>query len=127
MFSTANAKMIVDTFAQNVKEAKEEDAKLPNPKLTQFSSGIKFGQSKNTFLPVPTDEGPLYAYKSPVLISDGPKPPCEEEIVKNGYIKHVRVETEQERAGGFVSNIACLRALHDALFGLYHVTSKRSV
>lgn len=128
MFSNANAKSILDTFAQNVKETKEneeDELKVPS-KLTQFSSGIKFGQSKNTFLPVPTDEGPLYAYKSITFATDGPAPPSEEEILHNGYIRHVRSESEQERAGGFVSNIACLRALHDALFGLYHVSSKRT-
>lgn len=131
MFSNANAKSILDTFAQNAKETKAEEegaearAAANAAKLKQFSTGIKFGQSNNMFLPVPIDEGPLFVYKSPTLISDGPKPPNDEEISNCGYIKHVRSETEQEKAGGFVSNIACLRALHDALFGLYHVSAKR--
>lgn len=129
MFSNASAKTIVDTFTQNIIETKEDEDEtkaINTVKLTQFSSGIKFGQSKTNFLPVPSDEGSMYTYKQPVIVADGPKPPNEDEIIENGYIRHVRAETEQERAGGFVSNIACLRALHDALFGLYHVNSKRS-
>lgn len=120
MFSNANAQNILDTFVQQVKEAEEEKAKAP-AKLSQFSSGIQFGrQSQTTFLPVPTDEGPLYSYKPIVLEANGPRPPNDIEIVSRGFIKHVRSETEQERAGGFKCNIACTRAMQDAMMGLYH-------
>ncbi|KAF5307181.1 hypothetical protein FQR65_LT00697 [Abscondita terminalis] len=106
MFSNANAKNILETFTINAKEAKESE----------------FGkQTQSSFLPVTIEEGPLYMYKSQSIISDGPEPPAEEDLVKVGYTAHIRSETEQERAGGFVSNIACMRALQDALAGLYHV------
>lgn len=122
MFSNSDAKNILENFAQNAKLAKEEEVKQPPTKITQFSSGIQFGrQSQTAFIPVPVDEGPLYVYKPLVLDFEGPRPPSDEEIVKVGYLNHVRSETEQERAGGFKSNIACMRALQEALVGLFHV------
>ncbi|KAK9692602.1 CDK-activating kinase assembly factor MAT1 [Popillia japonica] len=114
MFSSSNAKNIVETFTQAIKESKEESAKVP-VKATQFSTGIQFGRQQTSFLPIPTDEGPLFAYKSPIMITDGPKPPTDDDIVNKGYINHIKDESEQDRAGGFQSNIACMRALQDAL------------
>lgn len=123
MFSTGNAKNIVETFAQSAQQAKEEAKQAPVSKIAQFSTGIQFGrQSQVNFLPVPVEEGPQFVYTSPVVITDGPKPPTETELVPYGYLNNVRAETEQERAGGFKSQIACLRALQEALSGLYYVT-----
>lgn len=118
MFSSGNAKNIVETFAQTIKESKEE-SKVP-VKATQFSTGIQFGRQQTSFIPIPTDEGPLFTYKHPVLVADGPRPPNEEDVISRGYINHIKTESEQDRAGGFKSNIACMRALQDALAGLYH-------
>jgi CDK-activating kinase assembly factor MAT1 len=121
MFSSDNAKNIVETFVQQVKEAKEEEAKVVPTKKTQFSSGIQFGrQSQTSFLPVPVEDGPLYSYKPLTVQTDGPKLPTDEDVLTRGYTNHVRTENEQERAGGFKSNIACMRALQDAFSGLYH-------
>ncbi|CAH1116781.1 unnamed protein product [Phaedon cochleariae] len=126
MFSNADAKNILDTFTQLAQQAKEEEVKKPPPKVTQFSTGIQFGrQPQSTFIPVPTDEGPLYSYKALDFPPDGPKPPTLRDILEKGFISHVRSETEQERAGGFKSNIACSRALQDAMMGLFY--SKKSV
>lgn len=125
MFSNANAQNIIATFEKTAKEAKleeEQEVKPPPAKVSKFSSGIQFGKQATTgFLPIPTDEGPLFVYKPPVFVTDGPRPPTLEEILNDGYTNHVRAETEQERAGGFHSYVACMRALQDALAGLYHV------
>ncbi|XP_022912889.1 CDK-activating kinase assembly factor MAT1 [Onthophagus taurus] len=118
MFSTGNAKSIVETFVQSVKESKEE-TKIPQ-KVTKFSTGIQLGRQQNTFIPIPTDEGPLFVYKAPTFQNDGPKLPSDDQICKDGYLTHIRSELEQERAGGFKAKIACSRALQDALSGLYH-------
>lgn len=118
MFSSGNAKNIVETFAQTIKDSKEE-SKVPI-KATQFSTGIQFGRQQTSFIPIPTDEGPLFIYKSPTLVTDGPKPPAEDDIISKGYINHIKTESEQDRAGGFKSTIACMRALQEALAGLYH-------
>uniref|UniRef100_A0A6P7FP29 CDK-activating kinase assembly factor MAT1 n=1 Tax=Diabrotica virgifera virgifera TaxID=50390 RepID=A0A6P7FP29_DIAVI len=126
MFSNADAKNILNTFAQQAQQAKEEEVKKVPQKVTQFSTGIQFGrQNQTTFLPVPTDEGPLYTYQPITFPVDGPEPPSEADIVDKRFLNHVRAETEQERAGGFKSNIACLRALQDAMMGLFH--TKKSV
>lgn len=123
MFSNVNAKNIVEGFA-NAKEAadKEDELKPPPVKKNKPPSGPQFGrQSHTTFLPIPMEEGPLFVYKPPVIVSDGPKPPALDEIVRMGYMKNIKTATEQEMAGGFMSHIACMRALQDTLSGLYHV------
>ncbi|CAG9762381.1 unnamed protein product [Ceutorhynchus assimilis] len=121
MFSNTNAKNIVQTFAQQAKEEKEEELKKPPTKITKFSSGIQFGRkSQTTFLPVPTDDGPTYEYTPIVVIPNGPQPPLDEDVGTKGFMNHIRLETDQERAGGFKTNIACLRALQEAMMGLYH-------
>ncbi|KAJ8957638.1 hypothetical protein NQ318_017527 [Aromia moschata] len=118
MFSNADAQNILDTFAQQAQQAKEEKAKQPPPKVTQFSTGIQFSrQNHASFLPVPTDEGPSYSYKPVTFPTDGPRPPSDEELIERDFIKHVRSESEQERAGGFKSTIACKRALQDGSHG----------
>lgn len=127
MFSTENAKNIMETFAQNAQQSKEEAKEVPVSKISQFSTGIQFGrQSQVGFLPVPVEEGPQFEYTPLVLPTEGPKPPSEIDLEPNGYLNNVRIETEQERAGGFKSQISCLRALQEALVGLYHVTQPTS-
>ncbi|KAF7273224.1 CDK-activating kinase assembly factor [Rhynchophorus ferrugineus] len=125
MFSNTDAKNIVNTFAQQAKEEQEEEAKKPPSKVTKFSTGIEFGRKTHTtFLPVPTDDGPLYEYVPIIVDPDGPQPPLDKDITTKGFMSHVRAETEQERAGGFKTTIACMRALQEAMMGLYH--TKRS-
>lgn len=120
MFSNVNAKNIVESFA-NAKEAEKDDSVKPSPaKIGRFLPGTQFGRPSQTFLPIPTEEGPLYVYKSPTFITNGPKPPSCDEILGMGYMKNVKAATEQEMAGGFLSHIACMRALQDTLAGLYH-------
>lgn len=123
MFSEGNAKSIVKTFASVIQATKEEkQAAAPVQKVTQFSSGIKFGnQGGNSFLPVPkVEEGPLYSYTEIRQDIEGPAPPDMRELQTRGYLKNVRTENSAERAGGFRANIACLRALQEAMVGLYH-------
>lgn len=125
MFSEGDAKNIVETFAQQTKE--EEQKPLPK-KATKFSSGITFSQQRQGgFMPIPIDDGPCYSYKPITFDTEGPIPPTEYDIITKGYKKNVRGETEQERAGGFYSTISCMRALQEALSGLYHSTDRKSV
>lgn len=128
MFSNADAKNILDTFAQQAHQNKEEKMKPSPAKVTQFSSGIQIGrQTQSSFLPVPTDEGPLFSYKSIVFSTDGPKTPSDNEIVTKGFINHIRSENEPARAGGFQANIACKRALQEAMTGLFYSKKSSSV
>lgn len=128
MFSNADAKNIVDSFAQQVQQNKEEKVKPLPPRVTQFSSGIQFSrQTQSSFLPVLTDEGPLFSHKLITFSTDGPQTPSDDEIVTKGFIRHIRTETAPERAGGFQANIACKRALQEAMTGLFHCKKSSSV
>lgn len=127
MFSNVDAKNIVESFAQNISLAKEEAKQAPViPMQTQFSTGIKFGRQNNSgFLPVPKeDEGEKFAYVPTTMEMEGPSPPSWADLETCGYINNVRRETDQEKAGGYKANIACLRALQEAFVGLYHVPER---
>ncbi|XP_046999794.1 CDK-activating kinase assembly factor MAT1 [Schistocerca americana] len=122
MFSDANAKNIVETYAQNIQQVKEEARQAPATRVTQFSTGIKFGrQSQQGFLPIPKqDEGTPFTYTLPKFDCGGPEPPTWEEMQRRGCSKYVRSETLGERAGGYKAEFACMRALQEGLMGLYY-------
>ncbi|XP_070495667.1 CDK-activating kinase assembly factor MAT1 [Chironomus tepperi] len=122
MFSTGDAKSIVQTYAEKMEEDKKElELAPPPPKLTKFSTGIRFSSTmQQQYLPVPKiDEGPLFIYEEPEIELYGPNIPRYEELSDKNYLKHIRQENQVERAGGFQSKIACYRALTDAMQGLY--------
>lgn len=125
-FSEGNAKNIVETFASAIQASKKE-SKTTAPKVTQFSTGIKFSnQGSQNYMSVPKiDEGPLYSYTPIRQPTEGPTPPGWRELQARGYVAHVRVESSAERAGGFKAHVACLRALQEAMAGLYHNPSQR--
>lgn len=142
MSSHADAASIVNDYAKQAEKIREEAKVVPVTK-NEFSTGVKFGQQ--AFLPVPkVEEGPLYVYQKPTIITDGPQPPKAEEIEAKGYIQFIRyihtydiskivwcltqcflfsvysAENAVERAGGYRSIISCQRALQEALQGLFH-------
>lgn len=120
MFSHADAKSIVKSYSEIIQTTKEEVEKTKT-KVSQFSTGIKFGRQNNQgFLPVPKiQEGEPFIYKKCSKIIDGPEPPSWEGIKTGGYLINIRSENIQERAGGFESNIACMRVLQEAFVGLF--------
>lgn len=91
MFSYEDASKIVDGYAKQAEKTREEAKILPDVKSqVEFSTGVKFGQPAQ-FLPVPKlDEGPLYVYESPTIVTDGPPPPSLAEVETNGYTQHIR-------------------------------------
>ncbi|XP_034940666.1 CDK-activating kinase assembly factor MAT1 [Chelonus insularis] len=127
MFSEGNAHLIVQTFATSMQSSVDNTSKVsPTPRATQFSTGIKFGkQGSQGFLPIPKDEGPTYTYVPIEQKTEGPPAPTWQQIISHGYINHVRAETKVEKAGGFKATIACLRALQEAMAGLYHTPSQQ--
>ncbi|GAB1863775.1 CDK-activating kinase assembly factor MAT1 [Camponotus japonicus] len=122
-FSDSNATSIIESFTSVIQK---KEAKVP-VKATQFSTGIKFGnQGNQSYLSVPKiEEGPLYSYTPIRQQIEGPSPPGWREIQARGYVSHVRNECEVDRAGGFKAHVACLRALQEAMAGLYHNPSQR--
>ena len=65
------------------------------------------------------DEPFVYEPCKPELA--GPKIP--DNLKKEGYMVHVRKSKKVDLAGGYVSTIACHRALSDAFAGLFHKSS----
>lgn len=120
MFSNADAKHILSTFAQNNLVSKTEEENKPRaPRASQFSTGIKFGRQNIGFTTLPqVEEAPLYSYNPIKLHIEGPRPPEWSEL-SNGFIEHTRAESVDERAGGFSAKYACMRALQDSLDGLF--------
>ena len=64
------------------------------------------------------EEGPLFVYKSPELVLNGPNHPPQGQLP--GYSALLRPETPDEIAGGYDSRVSCLRSLQDAVAGLYY-------
>lgn len=133
MFSTGDANTIVEGF-KVAREAAEKDKELqlqsqiqpptPHTNQTHFSSGIQIGGSVHMQANLHSTaaiEDPLYTYEPPSLNTEGPNLPSDDQLLKCGYVHHVRAETEAERAGGFRSTLACKRALQDALMALYYI------
>lgn len=125
MFSNEDGAAIVSHFAKQVEETYKEAKVIPpqQPKTTQFSSGIQFGAAgsvQSQFLPIPKqDEGVIFEYHSPQLQNNGPVAPKPDQLEDLGYMKYIRTELPAEKAGGYKSQLACLRALQEALQGLY--------
>lgn len=119
MFSNADAKHILNTFAQNTLASKEEENKLRPVKASQFSTGIKFGRQTQGCSAIPKmEEAPLFVYKPLKVEVEGPSAPEWSEL-SNGFIENTRAETSDQRAGGFTAKYACMRALQDSLDGLF--------
>lgn len=129
-FSDANAKNIIQSFASAIQKQKTEEkiSSVPAVKITQFSTGIKFGTpggGNQPYVPVSkAEEGPLYTYTPIRQQTDGPLPPNWRELQTRGYVSHIRPESDAERAGGFKATVACLRALQEAMASLYHNPSQ---
>lgn len=122
MFSSGDAASIVQTYVEKVEEEKkEQELAPPPPKLAKFSTGIKFSSSlQQQYLPIPKlEEGPLFLYEEPVVELNGPHVPPLEELEAKKYTRNVRAEGPVERAGGFQSKFVCLRALQEAMQGLF--------
>lgn len=122
MFSSENAQSILKVYAKKVEEEKKElEEAPPPPKVTKFSSGIMFSSThQQQYLPIPkVDEGPLYEYVEPEFVLNGPPVPSLDVLEAKKYTKHIRTESQVEKAGGFQSKLSCLRALQEAMQGLY--------
>lgn len=119
MFSHGNAKDIIKTF-QTMEE--EEEEKIVE-KATHFSTGIKFGKSGEYAILPNQEEGPLFKYAPLVFETEGPRAPDLEEVLTGRYLEHVRAPGPDERAGGFESTVSCLRAIQEAVVGLYFKSS----
>lgn len=86
---------------------------------------VKVGSSFNeTFLPAPKVEEMVYEYVLTEVNSYGPAPPILAELDPKGFTQHVRPASPQSMGGGFTHNMACHRALQEALSGLFFFTHR---
>lgn len=137
MFSDNDAKEILNYFAESKSQVKTEKLEETDQKvikkdlskrISHFSSGVKISDSLLFAKPLPKiEEGPLFVYVEPKVMIDGPPYPSWENLEKLGYLKHVRQETMDEKGGGFYSALSCMRALQEAMFGLYNTPIKSEI
>ncbi|XP_048340616.1 CDK-activating kinase assembly factor MAT1 [Sphaerodactylus townsendi] len=108
-------------LAQHKDRSTQLDMQLEIPKLVKpvaFSTGIKMGQ-QIVLAPAPKIKEALYEYQPLHVETYGPPVPEVELLGKLGYLNHVRAASRQDLAGGYVSSLACHRALQDAFSGLF--------
>ncbi|KAE8586978.1 hypothetical protein XENTR_v10021825 [Xenopus tropicalis] len=97
----------------------EMQVEKPKPfKTDTFSTGIKKGHHIAS-VPVTKIEEALYQYQPIHIETYGPQLPPIEMLGRQGYLNHVRAASPQDLAGGYISSLACHRALQDAFSGLF--------
>ncbi|XP_065662374.1 CDK-activating kinase assembly factor MAT1 isoform X2 [Hydra vulgaris] len=96
----------------NVKRRKEEEEAKKSFFFSEKKKNLKLVSQ-------PIIEAPLFEYKAPIIEWFGPTPPDETDIIKIGYLKHIRSAQPAERAGGYTESIACRRALQEAFDSLF--------
>nr|XP_022329788.1 CDK-activating kinase assembly factor MAT1-like [Crassostrea virginica] len=128
MFSDRSALDILNEHKTELD--KENDYHIPVMATTKFSTGINwyymyyifyFIGSQGPFMSVPTEIIELYTYSPIHLDVLGPEPPEEDALETTGYLRNIRSASEEEKGGGFHSKLACMRALLDAVNGLFYL------
>ncbi|OCT64896.1 hypothetical protein XELAEV_18041134mg [Xenopus laevis] len=92
--------------------------KLKSFKTDTFSTGIKKGHHIAS-MPVTKIEEALYQYQPIHIETCGPQVPQIEMLGRQGYLNQVRAASPQDLAGGYISSLACHRALQEAFSGLF--------
>jgi len=104
--------------ANKILSEHEEKVKLEETLTTTFSTGQKTGQALQAVEVV--QEVP-FVYEDLDLPMMGPDSLSESQLEDQGYINHIRAASETERAGGYVEMLGCLRAVREAMAGLYFI------
>jgi hypothetical protein len=65
-------------------------------------------------------EAKPFIYEEVPMVFEGPMPPIDlVSVAKNNFCKHIRPAEDFEKAAGYVESIGALRALQEAMCGLY--------
>lgn len=110
MFGEADANKILEEHREQV--AREERNKAA------FSTGADTGSS---LLPAVVAVDEPFVYREPIIELEGPTAPEEQELEGGGFLAHIRAANQTELAGGYKGSIGCLRAVQEAMAGLYFV------
>ena len=109
MFSDKDSKDIIEEHNKNA--------------ATHATSVAEFMANKNDYTAkrsLPQIEAKPFVYQEIELSFEGPEPPANEDEVRNQQFNiHIRPAEEQERAAGYQESIGALRALQEAMSGLY--------
>jgi len=111
MFGEEDANKILEEHREQV--AREERSKAA------FSTGADTGATLPAAATAPADK--LFVYNEPMEDLQGPEVPKINHLEEVGYTAHVRAPNKQESAGGYTSSLGCMRAVQEAMAGLYFV------
>ena len=123
MFSDGDAGAIIQDHANKI--TNNEAAGLLENSVAKFASSAEVaaasraGMANSKKLSQGITEEKPYSYEPIQTYHEGPIPPTWQEVGEKGYYRHIRPADAGERAAGYVQNIACLRALQEAMCGLY--------
>ena len=108
MFSNTDAQTILK---EHQTKAIPSAADFINAKKDYLKSG------KNNAVII---EAKPYVYEIPEMNFDGPLPPLDEaEVEQKRFNQHIRPAEVFEKAAGYVESMGALRALQEAMSGLY--------
>lgn len=117
MFSEADAEQIV---SQHQNEAAKKSSKLEHERFSEMSAA-SINQLQVSSIPVnEVDKSVKFEYHPHFLHLDGPELPGEGDAVQRRYCDFVRRADPSEVAGGFTEQMPCLRALQEAMCGLFY-------
>ena len=104
----------------------EADAAAEKSNVAKFSSGADLAASRGLApssgrAPAPpvVAKGEKYVYEPLEFLVEGPDPPTESQVAKKKYGAHIRAAETKEVAAGYTENVAALRAVQEAMCGLY--------
>ena len=61
----------------------------------------------------------MYVYVPLEFTVEGPAPPTESQVARKKYGAHIRPAEVKEKAAGYTEDVAALRAVQEAMCGLY--------
>jgi len=112
MFGNENADQILQQHREQVQKEEKKKNIFSHAGLDSQNST----QSQAKTIQVPDEP---FIYQEPTFDFLGPSPPDSQMLVSDGYTKNIISATNSERAGGYLENIGCLRAVQEAMMGLY--------
>jgi len=125
MFSDGDAGSIVADHQTKSEEATAAVAAASKAKFTSgadiaAASRLNAGRSSAMASSIaPQVEGKKYLHTPVDFFVEGPDPPTEDEVAAKKFNAHIRPADAKEKAAGYVENMACLRAVQEAMCGLY--------
>ena len=114
---------LIDELMFSDKDSKDILEEHQKSTATHASSVAEFLASKNDYKQQAKKvhiEAKPFIYEEIVMSFEGPEPPANEvEVVNQQFNRHIRAAEVHEKAAGYQESIGALRALQEAMSGLY--------